>query len=600
MAVENDMGQAPGTFSDTITYNEVYAMLEAVGGDLSAAERITREINTGTRSIANLSYWLDRMGAQSGQGVGDSTTTEQTYTVVSGDTLSAIAARYGVSVDDLYEANKGIIGSNPDLIKPGQVFVIPGTTSSGGGGGDTGGGGGGQTPSQNIPDVAYWMNQPEGTYSDTITEEEFAALVEEYGGVSEADFARIFAEINSGSRTIDNVRYWLQWRNDTGWSPAGGFPSEGMFKTGVPGDPEIWQSDDGKKYLVYFVPDTNIPLYYEVTDAQLEGIFGVDENGNPIPATIDHYTTQAALDAMGALFAGGMNDLPPTEIEDPFQGWLIQITKAAEVQPWLLDPEVLAVYAEAQLEQRDVQEWELQRTNWWQTHSAAEREWLTLSVADPTTAQQVLTSNRISVQESLRAAGIFEPPEELINKMADLYTMGQMTQAELQQQYTALSDPFSGIAIDSRLTGYSLDTTRDQENEVRALVQRWLGPVAGNWTQSQIAEWAGKLRNDPDAETQLIEMLRGQRQAQFPEYANPELTYEDIAAPWRGFVQQAWGQIPDETNPIFMDILRMNDYNESAKLLREEGLRQGIGKVRDDLISTVGQLDAASQVRRVQ
>jgi LysM repeat protein len=45
------------------------------------------------------------------------------YTVRSGDTLTRIASEHGVSVSDLASANNL---SNPDLIFPGQVLVIPG------------------------------------------------------------------------------------------------------------------------------------------------------------------------------------------------------------------------------------------------------------------------------------------------------------------------------------------------------------------------------------------------------------------------------------------------------------------------------------------
>ncbi len=50
----------------------------------------------------------------------------RTYTVRAGDTLSAIAAHLGL--DDwrtLYEANRSVIGPDPDLIRPGQVLKIP-------------------------------------------------------------------------------------------------------------------------------------------------------------------------------------------------------------------------------------------------------------------------------------------------------------------------------------------------------------------------------------------------------------------------------------------------------------------------------------------
>jgi nucleoid-associated protein YgaU len=52
---------------------------------------------------------------------------QRTYTVVKGDTLSAIAQReYGAAGKwkAIYEANRDKI-SNPDLIQPGQVLTIP-------------------------------------------------------------------------------------------------------------------------------------------------------------------------------------------------------------------------------------------------------------------------------------------------------------------------------------------------------------------------------------------------------------------------------------------------------------------------------------------
>ena len=50
------------------------------------------------------------------------------YTVVQGDCLWNIAkARYGSGIDyiKIYEANRDVIGDNPDLIYPGTVFVLP-------------------------------------------------------------------------------------------------------------------------------------------------------------------------------------------------------------------------------------------------------------------------------------------------------------------------------------------------------------------------------------------------------------------------------------------------------------------------------------------
>jgi murein DD-endopeptidase MepM/ murein hydrolase activator NlpD len=53
------------------------------------------------------------------------------YTVKQGDTLSAIGAAYKVNWRGIYDANKSVIGDNPDLIKPGQILAIPSASAPG-------------------------------------------------------------------------------------------------------------------------------------------------------------------------------------------------------------------------------------------------------------------------------------------------------------------------------------------------------------------------------------------------------------------------------------------------------------------------------------
>lgn len=48
------------------------------------------------------------------------------YIVKSGDTLSSIAKKYGTTWQKIYNDNKNVIGSNPNLIKPNQKLIIKG------------------------------------------------------------------------------------------------------------------------------------------------------------------------------------------------------------------------------------------------------------------------------------------------------------------------------------------------------------------------------------------------------------------------------------------------------------------------------------------
>jgi nucleoid-associated protein YgaU len=61
----------------------------------------------------------------SGGGGGGGQGGEDTYTVKSGDTLSAIGQRHGVAWREIHEANKDVIGDDPDKIRPGQQLRIP-------------------------------------------------------------------------------------------------------------------------------------------------------------------------------------------------------------------------------------------------------------------------------------------------------------------------------------------------------------------------------------------------------------------------------------------------------------------------------------------
>ena len=104
-------------------------------GDVNYSIEFTehRQVPIGVSSVVTLTD-ADGQTTQEEQPTEETTRTEpdtssvQTYTVKEGDCLSSIARRMTGAADwsAIYEQNKDTIGSNPNLIYPGQVLTITG------------------------------------------------------------------------------------------------------------------------------------------------------------------------------------------------------------------------------------------------------------------------------------------------------------------------------------------------------------------------------------------------------------------------------------------------------------------------------------------
>lgn len=375
----------------------------------------------------------------------------------------------------------------------------------------------------------------------------------------------------------------------------------GMPNATVPGDGEVWRID-GVLYFIYYAPNTDppVPLAWEIEDEYADAYFS---NATP---TVDKTMTRAQFDQAGGMVWGLAQEIVPQAGEAPADPWaalLADWDTEVAYRPWLEDPEMAALVAGAYMEGRTITDAELAGTEWWQTHTADQRAALAMAAQDPATYEQMIADTELTLTDALKAAGINNASDDLIAWLTRKVVAGDWSTTQVNAQIAALSDPFSGVPVDPELKKYlrslrdagtqeRLDRTQDQEDVVRDTVLKWLGPAFGQWSQRQIAEWAGRLRNDPDAQIRLEQMLSKQRMTLFPQYTDPTQTYEDVAGVWRNVVFNTWGESPNELDPFFQDIVKANDLTTAQQKLLHEGLVRGkddvVYRVMSDMLSSFG------------
>lgn len=372
----------------------------------------------------------------------------------------------------------------------------------------------------------------------------------------------------------------------------------------IAGGAEVWRiSDTGQVFLVWYIEGTDIPIAWEVTDdADLQAMFGT---GQTIKYN-DVMTYNDFLDA-GVMTFGDVTELD-NDADHPFEGWLRRIEDQKAVRPWLMDADILAIMAASILEPMDSETMQalFEQTDWWRGKSATERQWLLVNASDPATAAQMQTDAYLAVTNMLTSQGVTEISDELVMWLGDRMVSGLWTQAYTATQITKISDPYSPFALDGDLElfisglDFDLDITQDQEAEVKATVARMLGPMfSSGWKDEEVARWAGAFRNDPDAEDKLNQLLRDQLAGLFPSRnLTDQDSYESLAAPWRGFYSNVWGQTADETDDLFLQLIALNDASKGRQLLNKAGLESGNRAVTSSFLKSLSQA-FGSQVRPV-
>lgn len=369
----------------------------------------------------------------------------------------------------------------------------------------------------------------------------------------------------------------------------------------VPGEGKLYKVGNSH-YMIYEVEyPGKKPVYmawYIDGDEKLQQIAGLEDDKKAKP---DRSISWEQWRKMGVMNAGYINEIRNME-EHPVGHFVNNIKRQAKSQPWILEPDILSLAFESYVEGKSgVTPEELQTTDWWRGQSAAQRQWIIKSATDPKTAQQELETQALNTEELLKQAGVNNASEDIVDYMAGRYVRGDITAAQLREEIKQVSDPYYAGKPNDELSEMilgqtGLNTSREGEDDVRNLVTEWLGPVyGGHYTDDEIGRWASKFRNDPDAKLEFEETLKDQRVSILPNYTNRNLSYQQIAAPWRGVMQSQWGTVPDEDDPFFQSLVQKNDMEFAETKLRSEGLKRGVNKVTDQftaslLSSTGGQL----------
>jgi len=388
------------------------------------------------------------------------------------------------------------------------------------------------------------------------------------------------------------------WSLDPPSEPTNEAPS-----TQLSGNWEVW-SIGGKTYLVWILgvdfdangnPTDLIPLAWQAEANEIRD-FGLGDM--PISRRISNQEWAS----MGGVDAGQINQLQRSDI-DGWESLVDNFTESANLMPWLEDPEALAVYAEAYAE--GWQEWQLQnelyKLDWFQNRNEEEVQWAILLATRPNIAEQLIRDNRIAVESWFEQYGISDYADMVFDIngvsvnvaewIADMYTKGTWTEVYTRHQIQLLADGDMD-ALDDALKGQItvleggigvLDTNAQYMAKVRELYNQWLGPMLGAVDDATVREWARRIRDTPDGQDELISFLQGVRLTHLPQYTNINDSYQTIASPYRNLVMNLWGTKPDESEQFFIDLLRLNDFTEAERVLREEGLNRGNETIRTSL-----------------
>ena len=458
----------------------------------------------------------------------------------------------------------------------------------------------------------YWGRNDSGSWFTSTLDDKpegskWAWEIPEFKGTSQEDF--------TSDNTLEEV---LDKVTDPAVNPPddGEGNGEGDVSTGFQGT-QLWELD-GATYVVFPVPGTDLYLRYLADDETLDLYYS---SGREKPDVISKSVNDEEW--VNSSFFGNFAEVNEETLlrdKDPFIGLVEKFEVAKKYRPWLEDDELYDIWLEAFIENRDILDEEWKTTEWWRTHTQEERDWLLLSQGKdlsllPADATAYLNNNIIKFRDMFKAAGVTNI-EDIVNTNGESFldwfsfnfTSGAWTELYTLDQLKAIADPSTGIEQDEAITtwmqgkaeGVDVSTTKQFEAQVENLANEWLGPLYGVLTDDQKSNYAAMIRNAESEEigaSNVIDKLKGIRGTLFGDY-DENLTYNEIATPWRNYSFQLLGQRMDETDATFVDVIKANDQKTATTMLTEWGINNNAATLLDKVTDEIGQALGAGQVVR--
>ena len=179
-----------------------------------------------------------------------------------------------------------------------------------------------------------------------------------------------------------------------------------------------------------------------------------------------------------------------------------------------------------------------------------------------------------------------EVPDDVLRYIANEWNYGRMSKTKAIQQITKVIDPYTSYTLNQGvkdvLEGKQVSTVKTDEDTVKDLMKKWL-PKSDWLSNEDIAEEAGKIRNNSNYKAQLIEKFKDKRYTTYSMY-DRETSWENILSSKQAVIKQIWGQDIEEGNPVLDSIIQMNDTAKEKSFLRKKGLEDGVEKVVNDLL----------------